>query len=84
MIIQAIIVFIMKIGNALIGVFPSIPATLPDGIASAVGSVFQGVGYVLPLGVLAPIWIISLALDLAKISWAVILRAKSFVPFWGN
>ena len=84
MITQNIVTFFVNIGKGLLGLFPVIPASLPQGIASALGSVFQGIGYVIPFWAILPILALSFLFDHLKIFWAIALRLKSFVPFWGN
>ena len=53
-------------------------------ILNAVGRVFDGVNYFIPLDVFLALEAISFSFILFRISYALILRIKSFIPTLGN
>lgn len=43
-----------------------------------------GVAYVVPVARLMPIFLTRIGLMIFKVSWAIIIRVKSFIPTMGN
>lgn len=63
-----------------------IPASIaiPDGIFSGLSTITYGIGYILPVSRLMPIFTISIVILTVKIGIAVVLRIKSFIPSMGG
>ena len=57
---------------------------LPSSFASTLNNISSGVGYVLPVTKLLPIFVVTVALYSFRIVWAVIIRIKSFIPTMGS
>lgn len=84
MIIKAILLLIKVPFLLIIGLLPKVNITLPSSLFNSLHSLLYGVGYLLPLKGLVPIFVMSLSLSLFKITMAIILRIKSFIPTMGN
>ena len=53
-------------------------------ILNTVGQVFDGINYFIPLDVFLALEAITFSFTLFKVSYALILRIKSFIPTLGN
>lgn len=73
--------FVMAIAGADSFIFAWV---LPDGVYQGLSNLLHGISYVLPMYVIVPIIIAKEGLKLATITWSLILRIKSFIPFFGN
>lgn len=67
----------------LINWLPEFTFTIPDHIASTIVSIFGAISYIVPWKGLLPIFSISCALIGARLTWAILLRIKSFIPTMG-
>ncbi|MDE6789313.1 MAG: hypothetical protein K2J47_08350 [Ruminococcus sp.] len=67
----------------LVKALPEIDFAVPDNIFNGINTFLSNVGYVIPIRALMPILVSSLALSAFKISWALIIRIKSFIPTMG-
>jgi hypothetical protein len=84
MITEAILNVFMVIPNIIIALLPEVKAVIPDGVFDGVNNVLYGIGYVLPMYALVPIFVISFALDGFKVVMALVVRIKSFIPTMGD
>jgi hypothetical protein len=57
---------------------------IPPGGVEGIANIIQATAYLLPVDFVIVLLGISFALDFGLVVWRVALRAKSFVPFWGN
>lgn len=53
-------------------------------VLNAIGRVFDGVNYFIPLDVFLGLEAITLSFILFKVGYATLLRIKSFIPTMGN
>lgn len=83
MIIDIILSSICALPLLLLDKIPSIQITIPDGVFDWLLSMSRALGYLLPIKALMPILVISFGISAFKISWAIILRVKSFIPTMG-
>lgn len=83
MITEAIINIFLAIPNLLIALLPTTNLSFPDSLTSICDTLFFGLGYILPIGGLMPIFVCSFILSNFRIVWAIILRIKSFIPTMG-
>ncbi|MDE6775299.1 MAG: hypothetical protein K2J37_03230 [Ruminococcus sp.] len=67
----------------LVKALPKINFSLPDNVFDGIDTFLSNVGYILPINALMPILVSSLAISVFKISWALIIRIKSFIPTMG-
>ena len=63
---------------------PDISIGIPDGTFDQIGGFFQCLGYVCPIGTVTVILGLKASCWSFKIIMALIVRIKSFVPFWGS
>lgn len=68
----------------LLDLLPSVSVTLPNDIFDSMDSLFASLGFIFPLGTLCIIIVSKITLKLAKITMALIVRIKSFVPTMGS
>ena len=62
----------------------SIDVQLPDNVFSVFNTVFGAVGYFFPIRALLPIFVISAALSLLRITIVIIRFVKGFIPTMGG
>lgn len=62
---------------------PEIDLAIPDNVFNGINTFLSNVGYVIPIRALMPILISSLSISTFKISWALLIRIKSFIPTMG-
>ncbi len=67
----------------LVEAIPAIPFTIPSGAFNGMSSTFGALGYFLPMAALSPIIIAIFTFKIAKITMALIVRIKSFIPTMG-
>lgn len=84
MVLKLLFQLILALPKALINSFPTFSFVIPDNIFDVLVSMFSSVGYFLPVNELLPILILSLALDVFRVVWAIIIRLKSFIPTMGS
>jgi hypothetical protein len=84
MITEAILNVFMVIPLIAITLLPSIPAMIPQGVFDGANNVLYGIGYVLPMKGLLPIFVISFAIDGFRVVMAMVVRIKSFIPAMGD
>lgn len=68
----------------LISGIPQTAMQIPSSIFEGLSQIFYGVGYVIPIFQFSPLLVFSFTLGMAKISFALLLRIKSFVPTMGD
>lgn len=83
MIVDAILDLILSIPLALLDTLPDINLEISDNVFSGMETFFANVAYALPVVQLLPILIISNALMLFRVAWAIVIRVKSFIPTMG-
>lgn len=57
---------------------------IPDDAFEALKKILTNIGYIVPLEIIIPIFLISAVLDHFTAIWALILRIKSFIPTMGR
>lgn len=80
MIIDLILMALTSIPLALLEILPDVTIEIPQGVFDWLITTCNAVGYFLPLKYLMPIFAIVMSINLFKISWAIALRVKSFIP----
>lgn len=84
MIIDAILEFFLSGLNILFDYLPEFSLTLPDYAYSNLSGWAQCLGYLVPLPLCIIILTLKWHMKAFKIVMALIVRIKSFVPFWGS
>lgn len=84
MIIDAIIEFFFNPLFEWISGLPDFAFELPEWAYSNVSGFAQGLGYVIPIPVVAFILITKVNCHIFKIGMALVVRIKSLIPFWGS
>lgn len=84
MITKAILYVICSPILLLLDLLPSVSVTLPNDIFASMDSLFSSLGFILPMTSLCIIIASKITLKLAKITMALIVRIKSFVPTMGS
>lgn len=57
---------------------------LPDSFFSTLDNISSGVGYVLPVAGLLPIFLVTIGVYTFRIVWSIVIRVKSFIPTMGS
>lgn len=83
MIIDAILDLILKIPIAFLDALPNVNLEISENVFNGMETFFGSVAYALPVVQLLPILIISNALMLFRVAWAIVIRIKSFIPTMG-
>ncbi|MDE5763515.1 MAG: hypothetical protein K2N49_00175 [Ruminococcus sp.] len=83
MITDTILNILFYLPLLLLKALPRINFSLPDDVFNGFSDFLSNVGYVVPMKALLPILASSLAISTFKISWALIIRIKSFIPTMG-
>lgn len=87
MITENIITIIMAPVFGLLNLLPTVSNEFLEGwayVREILVDIFTGIGCFIPLSALAPLLYAVLALHVFRIVLAVIVRIKSFLPFWGG
>lgn len=84
MITDAFINVLLALPVLLLKALPNFSISFDDSVFDTLSNILQLVAYIIPVGGLLPILVISFALTAFKISWAITLRIKSFIPTMGN
>lgn len=69
--------------NGFISLLPTVNFTFPSNLLSTISDLVVGIGYVLPIPALMPIFFISISITMFKVVLAIIVRVKSFIPTMG-
>ena len=83
MILDAILEFFCLPIIELLELLPAINIELPSDVFDQIGGYFQCLGYVCPIATVSNILVLKAVCWEFKIIMAIIVRVKSFVPFWG-
>ena len=83
MITEAIFSLLCSAPLLLLDLIPTINITIPDGVIDWLLNTCNSIGYLLPVKALMPILGIMISINAFKISWALLLRVKSFIPTMG-
>jgi len=83
MIVDAILDLILSVPLALLNALPDINIEISENVFNGMETFFGNVAYALPVVQLLPILIISNALMLFRVAWAIVIRVKSFIPTMG-
>lgn len=83
MITKSILYVICSPVLLLLEVLPSVSIIFPSDIFASMDSLFAGLGYIFPMTSICIIIMTKISLKLAKITIAVIVRIKSFIPTMG-
>jgi len=80
MITDAILTFLYDCISGLIDMMPTIDFTLPEGSFELLNSTFACLGYLLPMHVITPILGYIVARETFRMTYAVWLVIKSYIP----
>lgn len=80
MITDAILSFLYTCLSGLIDLMPSFNILLPEGSFEILDSVFSCLGFLLPMAVITPILTYIIARNTFRITYAVWLVIKSYIP----
>jgi hypothetical protein len=83
MIVDLILDLILSVPIALLEALPDINLEISANVFDGIETFFANVAYALPVVQLLPILIISNALMLFRVAWAIVIRVKSFIPTMG-
>jgi hypothetical protein len=72
------------IPTLIINLLPSVDFTLNSNFLDSGGQLLNCVGYVMPIVGLMPIFVSSASLEMFRISWALLIRVKGFIPTMGG
>lgn len=67
----------------LLDVLPSITVTIPNNAFTSINSLFSTLGYIFPMSTYVIIIGLKTSFKLAKITIALVVRIKSFIPTMG-
>lgn len=70
--------------NIIIDNIDTIELSIPDGVYSAMDSLFSALGYLFPIRQLLPILVVSGVFAMSRLIVAVVVRVKSFIPTMGD
>jgi hypothetical protein len=70
--------------NIVIDNIDTIELSIPDGVYSAMDTLFSALGYLFPVKQLLPILVVSGVFAMARLIVAVVVRIKSFIPTMGD
>ncbi len=80
MITDAILTFFYDCISSFIDMMPAIDFTLPEASFQLLNSTFACLGYLLPMPVIVPILQYIVAREAFRVSYALWLVAKSYIP----
>ncbi len=80
--IAFIITSVIEFITNAISQLPTINFDIPDNVLDGL-QYLAYIGYFVPITELMPILVISVSLSVFHITWAIILRIKSFIPTMG-
>lgn len=83
MITESIMNMFLFIPRVIIDMIPVTTIDLPNSVTGVATQLLDGVGYVFPILGLMPILLNSILLDIFKVTWALLIRIKSFIPTMG-
>lgn len=83
MITDFILNILFFIPCSMLKTMPEIDISIPDNVFNGIESFVCNVAYVFPIKVLLPIIFISISVDVFHITWALVIRIKSFIPSMG-
>lgn len=62
----------------------SFRVTIPSGVLAGLSTLLANVWWVFPVTSILPIFALKIGIRMAQFSFAVVVRAKSFIPTMGN
>lgn len=83
MITDTIINIFLFLPRQLLELLPDVSIEFPDGLVDTFSEWLGMLSWVFPVVALMPIFVISFALSVFKIAWALLIRIKSFIPTMG-
>ncbi len=87
MIIEAIFTALCSVASGFLDILPSVDTGFLDSWAYVCGvlkDIFTGIGCLLPLGSIFPLIGCTIGLQAFRLVFAIVIRIKSFLPFWGG
>lgn len=84
MIIGGIIKVFISLLGSLMKLLPVIDGSIPTEFITTFSGLVASVSYFLPVNFLIVLFALSVQIEIFNIGWKLLLRTKSFVPFWGN
>ena len=83
MITNAIINVLLAPVNILLDLLPAVDVSIPADAFNSMSSVFDCIGFVLPVSAICPVLLMCIGLKTARSVMALVVRIKSFIPTMG-
>ncbi len=83
MITNAIVDVLLSPVLILVDLLPAVDVSIPDTAFNNMSSVFDCIGFVLPVSVICPVLVMRIGLKIARSVMALVVRIKSFIPTMG-
>lgn len=83
MITDFILSILFFIPYSIAKTMPEINISIPENVFNGIENFVCNVAYVFPIKVLLPIIFISVSVDVFHVTWALVIRIKSFIPSMG-
>ena len=83
MITNAIVNVLLAPVLILVELLPAVDVSIPDTAFNNMASVFDCIGFVLPVSVICPVLVMRIGLKTARSVMALVVRIKSFIPTMG-
>lgn len=83
MITEALLNFLFFVPNLLLDSMAGLTIAIPLGIYEPLLDAIVAIGSLMPVAQLLPILVIEFSVQSFRIIWALIIRAKSFIPTMG-
>lgn len=86
MITELILKILLAIPNALLDILSPIAMviTIPSEFAMGLARLLFGLGFLVPINHFFIVFACKQALRIARLSWAMVIRVKSFIPTMGS
>lgn len=83
MITNAIVDVLLAPVLLLVDLLPAVDVSIPDNAFNSMSSVFDCIGFVLPVAAICPVLAMRIGLKTARSVMALVVRIKSFIPTMG-
>ena len=84
MIVEAILNLFIGLAFLILNLIPTLEFAIDENILNGASQIFQGLGSILPIPQLLPIFLIWFTVANFSIIWTIILKIKSFIPSMGD
>lgn len=83
MITDALLDILLFLPNLLLDGLDVLSLVIPEGVFDGLAKIFAFIGW-FPIKQLLPILVMSISVATFKITWALLIRIKSFIPTMGD